>query len=197
MRNAKMSFFIQGGKYKGKKLYIPTSFTTRSTKSIIRGSVFDVLQQNIIDKIFVEVFAGSGSMGLEALSRGASAAYFIEKDKEAFSILQKNCALIDKKNSHLIFGDSFEAYSSLIKDIKLGSKSAYLYFDPPFDIRKGMEGIYEKVIDLIEKTPPSIVETIIIEHTSGYVFCDRIGDFKKIKNRKFGKTTLSYYIPER
>ncbi len=196
MQNDKMSFCIQGGKYKGKKLYIPSGLTTRSTKSIIRGSLFDTIQNEIINQNFVEVFAGSGSMGLEALSRGAKAAYFIERDKNAYRVLQKNSALIDKENSHLSFGDSFELYLPLIKTLQNSSQKAFIYFDPPFDIREGMSGIYDRVIELIEKTPEDVVLKIIIEHMSSIDFADRIGDYVKIKKRKFGKTTLTYFTLE-
>ncbi|NOR55630.1 MAG: 16S rRNA (guanine(966)-N(2))-methyltransferase RsmD, partial [Sulfurovum sp.] len=62
---------ITGGEYKGKKVEIPDIFTTRSSKGILKESLFNTLQFDIMDKNFVEVFSGSGSIGLEALSRGA------------------------------------------------------------------------------------------------------------------------------
>ena len=86
---------ISAGKYKGRKIELPSLSSTRSTKAILKGSVFDTLQFDIVGETFVEVFGGSGSMGLEALSRGAKHAYFIEKNSAAYSILKKNCKLID------------------------------------------------------------------------------------------------------
>ena len=59
---------ISAGKYKHQKIYLPSLQSTRSTKSILKGSFFDTFQNDIIDKAFVEVFGGSGSMGLEALT---------------------------------------------------------------------------------------------------------------------------------
>ncbi len=193
MPNDKMSFYIQGGRYKGKKLFIPKEATTRATKSIIRGSLFNTLQQDIVNQIFIEVFAGSGSMGFEALSRGAKEAYFIEKEKSAYEVLRKNSAIIDKENSHLSFGNSFELYEPLIQTLRERSLKAFIYFDPPFDIREGMDDIYDKVVEMIKKTPSVTVLKIIVEHNSKIDFADRIGDFMKIKKRKFGKTTLTYF----
>ena len=71
---------IIGGKYKGKKIKLPPLSVTRSSKSILRESLFNTLQQDIAGKNLVEVFAGSGSIGLEAISRGAKKVFFIEKN---------------------------------------------------------------------------------------------------------------------
>lgn len=182
---------ISAGKYKGKKLLLPELSSTRSTKSIIKGSLFDTLQADIIDEVFVEVFGGSGSMGLEALSRGASHAYFIEKDKNAFSILKKNCESIDKEHTTPLQGDSFILFPSLIQ--KLTCK-AFFYFDPPFSIREGMEDIYKNVLGLIENIPQELVHLIIIEHMSALDLPEKIGDYTLQKCKKFGKSSLSYYM---
>ena len=118
---------INVGKYKGKKLILPSLESTRSTKSILKGSFFDTFQYEIIDQPFVEVFGGSGSMGLEALSRGAQHAYFIEKDKEAFRILEKNCLTIDAKSTTCLKGDSFTIFPTLLTQLTC---KTFFYFDP-------------------------------------------------------------------
>lgn len=74
---------------KGKILELPSLDVTRSSKARLKESLFNVLQFDIIDKIFIESFAGSGSIGLEAISRGAKRAYFIEKDRNSYQILLK------------------------------------------------------------------------------------------------------------
>ena len=182
---------ITGGKYKGKKLESASLTTTRSTKSILKGSLFDTLQFDIIDKNFVEVFAGSGSMGLEAVSRGAKYAYFIERDVKAFKVLERNCKMIDREKTETFLGDSFELYPKIVS---LLDEKAYIYFDPPFDIRDGMVDIYDKTISLIENTPKEIVEMIIIEHATKTDMPEVIGAFEKKKSKKFGKSSLSYYL---
>jgi 16S rRNA (guanine(966)-N(2))-methyltransferase RsmD len=183
---------ISAGKYKGKKLQLPSLSSTRSTKSIIKGSLFDTLQFDLIDQNFVEVFGGSGSMGLEALSRGAKHAYFIEKDKAAFSILKRNCKAIDESRTTALNGDSFTLLPTLFP--KLTCKT-YFYFDPPFSIREGMDDIYQKTLALIASIPPASVWMVVIEHMSDLDLPERIGVYSRLKTKKFGKSSLSYYVP--
>jgi 16S rRNA (guanine(966)-N(2))-methyltransferase RsmD len=184
---------ISGGKYKGKKLALPSLETTRSTKSILKESFFDSVQFEMVGKNFIEVFGGSGSMGLEALSRGAKEVYFIEKDHQAYAVLKKNASSLDALHTHLHLGDSFELYPRVIEKL---DDAAYLYFDPPFDIREGMEGIYERVISLIESTPKEKVIMIVIEHMTKLDMPEKIGEYRKKKFKKFGRSALSYYIVE-
>jgi len=183
---------ISAGKYKGRKLELPSLESTRSTKSILKGSLFDTLQYDIIDQDFVEVFGGSGSMGLEALSRGAKHAYFIEKDKNAFTILKRNCKAIDEKATTALNGDSFTVLPTLFSSFTC---KTYFYFDPPFSIREGMADIYMKVLDLIASLPLCSVEMIAIEHMSTLELPEVIGVYKRSKEKKFGKSSLSYYLP--
>lgn len=182
---------IIAGKYKGIKLDLPSLSSTRSTKSIMKESLFNTLQFDIVDEIFVEVFGGSGSMGLEALSRGAKHAYFIELDKSAYKILKSNCDKVSKTDTTCINGNSFEMFPKLIKEIPT---KAYFYIDPPFSIREGMEDIYKKTISMIEAIPQKLVHLIIVEHMSAQKMPQTIGNFSQKKVKKFGKSSLSYYM---
>jgi len=181
---------ISAGKYKGKKIMLPSLDSTRSTKAILKGSLFDSLQYDIVDEVFVEVFGGSGSMGLEALSRGAKQAYFIEKDRAAFSVLKNNCKEIDEKHTTPLQGDSFLLFPTLLSTLTC---KAYFYFDPPFSIRNGMEDIYQKVLSLIALIPPQLAHLIVIEHMSSLILPEVIGVYALHKTKKFGNSTLSYY----
>jgi 16S rRNA (guanine966-N2)-methyltransferase len=182
---------ISAGKFKGKKILLPDLSSTRSTKGILKGSLFDTLQSDVIDETFVEVFGGSGSMGLEALSRGAKHAYFIEKDKKAFSILKSNCKIIDEQHTTCLCGDSFILLPTLLQELTC---KAFFYFDPPFSIRDGMEDVYEKILELIKNIPQKLVHFIIIEHMSALVLPEKIGSYVLQKTKKFGKSSLSYYV---
>ena len=183
---------ISAGRYKGKKIMLPSLDSTRSTKAIIKGSLFDTLQYDIVDGVFVEVFGGSGSMGLEALSRGAKQAYFIEKDKAAFSILKSNCNAIDQEHTKPFLGNSFVIFPEILS---LLTCKAFFYFDPPFSIRDGMEDIYQKVMDLIASIPYEKAHLIVIEHMSSLMLPDAIGLYTLHKTKKFGNSALSYYMP--
>ena len=195
MKKEKLFSTINSGKYKGKKIELPQGLITRSTKSILKSSLFDTLQFEIIDKNFVEVFGGSGSVGLEAISKGAKRAYFIEREKNSFAILKQNCQQIDKNSCELYFGDSFKIYFNIIKKIQTTKTKTYFYFDPPFNIRENMQNIYDKVFNLIQNTPSTITQKIIIEHISKMKIPNHVGEFRLIKTKKFGKSSLSYLIP--
>ena len=187
---------ISAGKYKGKKIEIPDIFTTRSSKGILKEYLFNTLQFDIIDKNFVEVFSGSGSIGLEALSRGAGKSYFMECNKLAFHCLEANIKRIDTSNSHLFYGDSFEKFSLVYELVKKSKEKTYFYFDPPFATRDGMDDIYDKTIVLIESIEPDVCELVIVEHMTNLTMPEFIGNLKQMKRKKFGRSALTYYKPK-
>ncbi len=191
METKKLYTTIHTGKYKGKKLLLPSLESTRSTKAVLKGSFFDTFQYDIIDQVFVEVFGGSGSMGLEALSRGAKHAYFIEYDPKAFVTLKANCKTIDAQATTCYQGDSFTLLPTLFSSFTC---KTIFYFDPPFSIRQGMDEIYEKTLNVISKIPFDLVHTIAIEHMTSLALPETIGVFRLQKTKKFGKSSLSYYM---
>ncbi len=184
---------IIAGAYKGKVLSLPSLDVTRSSKAVLKESVFNVLQFDIIDKIFIESFAGSGSIGLEAISRGAKRAYFIELDKKSYSILVKNCKSINIEKCQTIQGNAFVQTPLILDFLKNSKEEVILYVDPPFDFREGMEDIYDKSFRMIENIENSNIFKIIIEHESKLEVPKILGKFSLEKTRKFGKSSLSYF----
>ena len=184
---------IIAGAYKGKVLNLPSLDVTRSSKAVLKESVFNVLQFDIIDKIFIESFAGSGSIGLEAISRGAKRAYFIELDKKSYSILVKNCKSINIEKCQTIQGNAFVQTPLILEFLKNSKEEVILYVDPPFDFREGMEDIYDKSFRMIENIENSNIFKIIIEHESKLEVPKILGKFSLEKTRKFGKSSLSYF----
>ena len=192
---SKLQTSIIKGKYKGMKLDLPSLETTRSSKSIVKESYFNTIQFDIVDANIVEVFSGSGSVGLEALSRGAGHAYFMEKDKDAFDVLRKNIRHLGADNSTAIRGNSFETIEQVIKILSRKSQKAFFYIDPPFSFREGMEEIYNNMLHLIKSLPLETVELLSIEHMTGLELPANIGALYLKKTKKFGKTSLSHYSP--
>ncbi|MGJ0493639.1 16S rRNA (guanine(966)-N(2))-methyltransferase RsmD [Aliarcobacter cryaerophilus] len=184
---------IIAGAYKGKVLSLPSLDVTRSSKAVLKESVFNVLQFDIIDKIFIESFAGSGSIGLEAISRGAKRAYFIELDKKSYSILVKNCKSINIEKCQTIQGNAFVQTPLILEFLKNSKEEVILYVDPPFDYREGMEDIYDKSFRMIENIENSNIFKIIIEHESKLEIPKILGKYSLEKTRKFGKSSLSYF----
>lgn len=175
---------IIAGAYKGKVLSLPSLDVTRSSKAVLKESVFNVLQFDIIDKIFIESFAGSGSIGLEAISRGAKRAYFIELDKKSYSILVKNCKSINIEKCQTIQGNAFVQTPLILEFLKNSKEEVILYVDPPFDYREGMEDIYDKSFRMIENIENSNIFKIIIEHESKLEVPKILGKFslKKLES---------------
>ncbi|SFZ98080.1 16S rRNA (guanine(966)-N(2))-methyltransferase  len=186
---------IIAGDFKGKKIEIPDIFTTRSSKGILKESFFNTIQFDIIDKNFVEVFAGSGSVGLEALSRGASQCYFMEYNKTAFRCLESNIKNTDPSRCSTFYGDSFENFSNVYNIVKKSGIKTYFYFDPPFATRDGMDDIYDKTLALIETIEPEVCEIVTVEHMTNLDMPKVIGSLELMKKKKFGRSTMSYYKP--
>ncbi|MCR4941283.1 MAG: 16S rRNA (guanine(966)-N(2))-methyltransferase RsmD [Campylobacter sp.] len=180
---------ISSGKFKGKKLELPSLSTTRSTKSIVKQSFFNTLRYELTGKIFIEGFGGSGVMACEAFSNGANKCIAIELDKNAYKITAKNLASIDS-NLKAINADSFEILPNLINESK---EKVLLYLDPPFAIRDGFSDVYERLIKMLDKFDKNKIFMIVFEHSSAFKFDEKISNFTLLKTKKFGATSLSYF----
>ncbi|WP_104706990.1 16S rRNA (guanine(966)-N(2))-methyltransferase RsmD [Helicobacter bizzozeronii] len=189
-------FKILGGSLKGLSLHLPPKTTTRPTKAIIKQSVFNVLGASIHKSSFVEVFGGSASMGLEALSLGAHQALFFEKDPLVFKVLQQNIQLCQARlnpcNAQSYLGDAFQLLPIHLANLA-PQGLLILYFDPPFK-----PNLYPACWELLEKLDLTRAlehgVLIILEHQSNEHMGTNPPSFSIIKQRKFGKTSLSYYI---
>lgn len=173
---------ITAGKYKGRKIIAPDEKITRPTLSKIRESIFSTLF-SIIDfegKFFLDCFAGSGIMGLEALSRGFISAVAIEKNPKIASIIKKNYLNIGL-TPNLIIGDSLKKIPQLKA---LGKNFDVIYLDPPY-----ASGIYEQTLMLIKEN--NLLKEngiIILEHSQKI----DIGKFKLIKQKKYADKFITF-----
>lgn len=193
MKTNTLTTQIIAGKYKGKKLELPSLEVTRSSKARLKESFFNVLQFDIIDKVFVEAFAGSGSIGLEAISRGASKSYFIELNKNSYNCLVKNCKAIEIDRCQTFLGDTFVQLPVILNSLKNSNDELVVYIDPPFDYRDGMSDIYEKSFEIVKNIENENIMMICFEHESTIEIPDTLGKFEKYKNKKFGKSSLTYF----
>ncbi|GAA8086788.1 16S rRNA (guanine(966)-N(2))-methyltransferase RsmD [Helicobacter pylori] len=176
---------------------LPKTSSTRPTKAIVRESFFNTLQAEIIGAHFIEVFSGSASMGLEALSRGAMSAVFFEQNKSAYATLLENISLFQnrlKKEMEIqtFLDDAFKLLPTL------GLKNSVLniiYLDPPFET-SGFLGIYEKCFQALERLlnrSHSKNLLVVFEHESLHEMPKSLATLAIIKQKKFGKTTLTYF----
>lgn len=172
---------ITGGYLKSRKLISPKGENVRPTLSKTRESVFNVLS-NLIDfegANFLDVFAGSGIMGIEALSRGFERAVFIERDRKTFNLLKENFKNLNL-NPKLLYGDS----SKVLK--KIDDKFDVIYVDPPY-----REGLYNIVLQTIcEKKLLNNNGILILEHLKGEEI-DFL-NFVMLKQKNYGDKTISF-----
>lgn len=168
---------ITAGIYKGSKVKAPDEKIVRPTLSKIRESIFNTLF-SIIDfegKSFLDMFAGSGIMGLEALSRGFAYVLAVEKNPMVAKILKANYENI-KLNPNLVIADSLK--------LKTNEKFDVIYIDPPYS-----SGIYEEVLEKIkEKSILKKGGIVILEHntainTQGYTL---------IKQKKYSNKFITF-----
>ena len=133
---------IIGGNSRGTKLYTLEGLNTRPTLDRVKESMFNILQNNIRDKIVLDLFAGSGAIGLEFISRGAKKAFLCEKEKKAIEIINKNVQKMHAENKVKIAFMDYRKFLETSND-----KYDLIFLDPPYEtnfISKSAELIIEK-----------------------------------------------------
>lgn len=128
---------IIGGHARGMKLFSPRGMNTRPMPDRIKESLFNILRDRVYNAVVLDLFAGSGSLGLEALSRGAQACYFVEKNAEVAKTLQRNIDKGQFRAAHLICGNAFKIHKRLpeVSFDLCFFDPPYKYFDNPVDRR--------------------------------------------------------------
>ena len=147
---------IVAGKAKGTKLYTLEGENTRPTLDRVKESLFNIIQNEIQESIFLDLFSGSGAIGLEAVSRGAKKAILCDKSKEACMIIKKN---IEK--THAV--ENVELYQADFKEVltnRIHEKLDIIFLDPPYKTDLAIEAVkivWEK--DLLKENAMIIIET--------------------------------------
>lgn len=179
---------VISGTRKGHRLKAPKGKKVRPTEDRIKESLFNILGNINENSIVLDAFAGSGSIGIEFLSRGAKITYFVDDFYDSISIIKKNLEhtkLIDK--ARIIKSDIFPLLKKFNKDSVLFD---YIYLDPPFN----QEELAPKLLKEIHKEGLlSNKGLIIVEHGKKTIMDDNILDFEKIDSRKYGSKSLTFY----
>ena len=172
---------IISGKYKGKKIDGFDIEGTRPTMDRVKESLFGIIQNNLKDSICLDLFAGSGSLGIEALSNGASICYFVDKNKQIINILKNNLKGIE--NSILIEKE----YLMALEELK-NKKFDVIFLDPPYKDNLITPSI-KKIIELNMLNKDGI---IVCEYENEDIKCD----LKLIKDKKYGSKKVKIYKNE-
>ncbi|MBS0654579.1 MAG: 16S rRNA (guanine(966)-N(2))-methyltransferase RsmD [Verrucomicrobia bacterium] len=126
---------IIAGEFRSRVLSTPPGVKTRPTMSQVRARVFNICQESVADCRFLDICAGSGSMGLEAISRGASSATFIEQSRDSAEVIRHNIQLLGVADkSHLLCQEASLALQGLISKNKCFD---ICYLDPPYGSQVG------------------------------------------------------------
>ena len=181
---------IIGGKYKRTKIEVPSKLV-RPTSAIKREAIFSILEsyalQNSIDiyknKSIIDVFAGSGLIGLEAISRGMKKSYFIENNENVFKILKNNCNKICKTDEYeIIFERAINGINRVFE-----IKPSVIFIDPPYR-KENIELILLKILKNNIKSKDTII--IIETERKEQVIIPR--GFAVLKEKIYGKTKLLF-----
>jgi 16S rRNA (guanine966-N2)-methyltransferase len=157
----------------------------RPTAQIVRGSIFDTLGDMVAGSRFLDLFAGSGAVGIEALSRGARHAVFVEQDHRILRALRTNL-------ERCRFGRD-EADVRMIDAVRYLSRYApredfdIIFADPPY-----ASALAQRVVAHVEDSGAPICRVLVVEHGQPITARDD-GPFAEIRTRKFGQTFVTYY----
>ncbi len=182
---------ILGGQFKNRNIYMPKDI--RPTQNMTRKALFDILGQDLSGTSFLDLFAGSGAVGLEAVSRGASKVVFVEKNPESLDALYENIELLglpmlakDGLSYEVIDEDAFATVKMLGRN---QVRFDIVFLDPPYGL-----GLSKKALNVISRydilTP---VSWVVIEHEKGEKLPREEGPLALKKQKFYGKTGLSFY----
>jgi len=182
---------IIGGKYKGRNFYMPSGI--RPTQNIARKAIFDVMGQDLTGMSMLDLFAGSGSVGLEAISHGAAKVVFVEKDPKCAEVIVENFKLLPIENDdpedlpfEIIQTDAFAAIKLLARQEK---KFDIIFIDPPY--ARGLPKKALKTLQAYDILQPNC--TVVIQHEKREILPERHGRIVLYRQRKYGSTYLTIY----
>jgi len=182
---------IIGGKYKGRNFYMPAEI--RPTQHVVRKALFDILGQDMEGIEFLELFAGSGAVGIEALSRGAANVVFVEKDSKCVEVIEGNMGVLgigEDENGQLLYqviqGDGMATLKFLARQKRVFD---IIFIDPPY--RRGLAKKALKTLEAYDIVRPNCI--VAIQHEKKETLPETQGRFLLFRQKKYGASMLSLY----
>lgn len=160
----------------------------RPTEDKIKESIFNILGNIRDDSMVLDLFAGTGSIGIEFLSRRAKRCYFVDVSPKSISIIEENLIFTRLMNKAIIIKKSGEKAIEYLN--REGKKFEYIYLDPPYHKHDLVYGILNQMGNSSILNKEGI---IIIEHETKLNLENNISIFKKIDYRKYGDKSISFY----
>jgi len=181
-----MGLRIISGELKGRKLFSPKGIKIRPTADRIRESIFNIISAYVPGSVVLDLFAGTGALGIEALSRGAYFAIFSDTDNDAISIIEKNistCRL--QTRSKIIRADIIKNKIAAGREF---SGVNLVFMDPPYN--KNM--IKPALINISASQFLQKNALIVIEHAVTETIPESVAEYKISDQRRYGKTLVSF-----
>jgi 16S rRNA (guanine(966)-N(2))-methyltransferase RsmD len=178
---------IIAGALKGQRLVTPRGHRTRPTADQVRIALMDSLMPYLPDARFLDLFAGAGGVGLEALSRGAARAVFVESDPAAFDALRRNIAALRlARQARVVRGDVVRMLGMLAAQAE---RFDVVFLDPPYGA-----GLVDATLARLGEgtlTAPSAI--VVAQHFTKQPPRDEVGILRAFRERRFGETTLTFF----
>jgi len=186
---------VIAGTYRSRQLAAPKGLETRPTSDRLRETLFDIIAPRIAGCRFADLYAGTGAVGIEAISRGAAQVWFAEKAEPALAAIRANLKTLKISGGFTIeergTGALLERLAKAAE--KGGAALDLVYLDPPWEA----EAEYEKTLHLLGSArgratlaPGALV---VAEHSSKTPLAERFGDLVQTRTRKQGDAALSFY----
>ncbi|MBR3003204.1 MAG: 16S rRNA (guanine(966)-N(2))-methyltransferase RsmD [Clostridia bacterium] len=178
---------VISGNLRGTKLYTLEGLDTRPTLDRVKESLFNIINFDVKDSMFLDLFAGSGAIGIEAASRGAKKVIMCEKSKEAVNIINKNLQKTRLQDDIELYNMDFE---NCIQN-KLKDKFDIIYLDPPYKT----DYAYKATKLLIEKELVKKDTIIILETDIEQIVENQFENLSltEINKKKYGRASLLFY----
>lgn len=176
---------VVSGNLRGMKLNTIEGNSTRPTREVVKEALFSILVNDVPDSIFLDLFSGSGAIGIEALSRGAKNGIFVDLNPKCIKVIKENVAKGRIEENARIYNTD---YKMALKKLQ-GEKIDIAYIDPPYNKNMGIDAI-EKIseYDLLSDNGIIILETDTNEEVP-----DIIGRYEKYNYKRYGRNILSFY----
>ena len=177
---------VISGRLKGRNIEEYNIDGTRPAMDRVKESLFATIQNNLKDSIVLDLFAGSGNLGIEAISNGAKLCYFIDNNKEVIKVLNKNISNLNiKSNSKVILSDWKKSLNEFANQ---NLKFDLIFVDPPYDYN-----VYEKILDKVSNLNLLNENGLIILEHSNLKFKDTYNNLTLYKEKKYGNKSVNIY----
>ncbi len=170
---------VIGGEFRSRRLKSLPGLNTRPTPDRLRETLFNVLTPRLAGCVFVDAYAGTGAVGVEALSRGARRAIFIEKNRAAVEVIHENLAALGVQNRA-------EVFTSKATTVLERVRADIAFLDPPYEMSRE----YDVAMAALDQSQTPLA---IVQHSSRFTPQEQYGHLRRYREIKQGDNCLSFY----